>query len=551
MRILLILTFLVLCIVQCQTKAIKAASSLPRLKSPIQKVEKLSNAPLSREDLVSIEVTAKDARNPEPTALSLAKWNGLQCILGGALVHLTFGSCYCWGSFLSYIPPYLRYFDNAKLSTAAGSPPDALYVLPFTFIAQSIGMPLGPLLLKYLGSKLTLLLSSWIVALAVYLSSYQRTLSSFLVTYAGLFGLGIGLGYTAPMIAGWKWLPNSKGLVSGGILAGFGAGGFLFSLLGSKLINPNAISTQLNGKFSSEITDRFPIMLRTLAVIYFFISTIGSLLLVEAPPPSAVVVPKEEPFLPSAGQMSTPLPATATGLSLKEALQSSQFWLMWIMMFCSGIGGLNTASVYKQFAATSSVLAGDHFQTLVGGIGALFNGSGRLLWGILADKIGFKSCFTLLTVLQCIFMSTYEYSSVSKVILLLILLLFLQFITFRFLFYFSFLHYHHVFPLFLSFFQSYFALNTFLLFFCLAGNLALVPPATLKLFGTKAGTTIYGLLFSAFAVASISGGFLTKSLVKVYGFGLIFKIMAGMSLVSMLLASRLTPITSYEQSSIE
>jgi OFA family oxalate/formate antiporter-like MFS transporter len=430
MRILLVFTFLVLCIVQCQTKAIKAASSLTRLKSPIQKVEKLSNAPLSRKDLVSIEATAKDAGNPELTALSQAKWNGLQCILGGALVHLTFGSCYCWGSFLSYIPPYLRYFDNAKLSSAAGSPPDALYVLPFTFIAQSIGMPLGPLLLKYLGSKLTLLLSSWIVALAVYLSSYQRTLSSFLLTYAGLFGLGIGLGYTAPMIAGWKWLPNSKGLVSGGILAGFGAGGFLFSLLGSKLINPNGISTQLNGKFSSEITDRFPIMLRTLAVIYFFISTIGSLLLVEAPPPSAISVSKEEPFLPNARQMSTPLITTATGLSLKEALQSSQFWLMWIMMFCSGIGGLNTASVYKQFAATSSVLAGDHFQTLVGGIGALFNGSGRLLWGILADKIGFKSCFTLLTVLQCIFMSTYEYSSVSKVILLLILLLFLHFTHF-------------------------------------------------------------------------------------------------------------------------
>jgi OFA family oxalate/formate antiporter-like MFS transporter len=422
MKILLIFVFLLFCVIYGETKSINGVSSLSRLKSPIQKVRKVNSSPLSRSDRLPAAVTANDVRNQDPATLSQAKWKGLQCILGGALVHLTFGSCYCWGSFLSYIPPYLRYFDNAKLSTAADSPPDALYVLPFTFIAQSIGMPLGPLLLKYLGSKLTLLLSAWIVAAAVYLSSYQRTLSSFLITYAGLFGLGIGLGYTTPMMAGWKWLPNSKGLVSGGILAGFGAGGFLFSLLGSKLINPNGISTGLNGKFSSEITDRFPQMLRILAVIYFAISTIGSLLLIEAPPALPVTTPKEEPFLTNSAttQTSSPTTITPTGLSLKEALQSSQFWLMWIMMFCSGIGGLNTASVYKQFAATSTVLAGDNFQTLVGGIGALFNGSGRLLWGIFADQIGFKRCFTLLTVLQCIFMSTYEYSSVSKVIYFLV-----------------------------------------------------------------------------------------------------------------------------------
>lgn len=34
----------------------------------------------------------------------------------------------------------------------------------------------------------------------------------------------IGIAYTAPMAAGWKFKPNNKGLVSGGILAGFGSG---------------------------------------------------------------------------------------------------------------------------------------------------------------------------------------------------------------------------------------------------------------------------------------------------------------------------------------
>ena len=61
----------------------------------------------------------------------------------------------------------------------------------------------------------------------------------------------VGLGYTSPMIAGWKWLPNQKGLVSGVILTGFGAGGFFFNLIGTKFVNPNGLDV-VAGKFPEE-----------------------------------------------------------------------------------------------------------------------------------------------------------------------------------------------------------------------------------------------------------------------------------------------------------
>ena len=65
-----------------------------------------------------------------------------------------------------------------------------------------------------------------------------------------------------------------------------------------------------------------------------------------------------------------------------------------------------------------------------------------------------------------------------------------------------------------------FGANTCVLFFCLAGNLALMPAATQRMFGLKAGATIYGLIFSAFGIASVVGGVLTKSLIKSLGWNL-------------------------------
>ena len=58
------------------------------------------------------------------------------------------------------------------------------------------------------------------------------------------------------------------------------------------------------------------------------------------------------------------------GLTVGQALGTQQFWLLWSMIITCATAGLNTAAVYKQFAATSAALTGDEFQALVGGIGA-------------------------------------------------------------------------------------------------------------------------------------------------------------------------------------
>jgi predicted MFS family arabinose efflux permease len=87
-------------------------------------------------------------------------------------------------------------------------------------------------------------------------------------------------------------------------------------------------------------------------------------------------------------------------------------------------------------------------------------------------------------------------------------------------------------------------------FFLLAGNFALIPPATQRLFGAKNGPLIYGLVYSAFGVASVGGNYLSKFLNAKYGSDKVFMIMGLMSMVSTILTIVLKPLKSLASSQL-
>ncbi|GMH70215.1 hypothetical protein TrLO_g1607 [Triparma laevis f. longispina] len=151
--------------------------------------------------------------NPPLYSLSVAPL----AILGGFLTHLTLGTLYCWGNFQSYLPPSMKYFAGL----AGAGTPDSLYVIPLGMVFMCIGMPISSFFQAKLGLPLSMLFGSLLMAGGVYLSSFATTLASFMLTYAVMFGFGVGLAYTAPIVAGWKHFPDRRGLVSGCILGGF------------------------------------------------------------------------------------------------------------------------------------------------------------------------------------------------------------------------------------------------------------------------------------------------------------------------------------------
>lgn len=473
-------------------------------------------------------VAAKAVSKAEKKATSLIPDNlrGPACILGGALAHLTFGSVYCWGNFQSYSPTNLRFFDGKE---HPGVTPDAAFIMPAYFLGQCLAMPFGPLVVQRLGARATMFLGSYIMALAVFLSSFVNKLSLFMALYGALFGAGVGVAYTAPMIAGWAWMPKAKGLVSGAILTGFGAGGFLFSLIGTAMANPKKLDP-VGGKFPPEVYAQFPIMLRKLALIFAALQTVGGLFVTEPPK------------IPAAkGKKVVEVP----GVTVGAALKTTQFWLMWMMIVTSASAGLNVASMFKQFASIQPALKGDSYQAFVGGMGALFNGVGRLFWGSVSDKIGFKMSFTILTLLQALIQVFYNQSGSSK---------------------------------------PTFMVANCLSYFCLAGTFAMMPPAIQRMFGPKNGALIYGVIYSAFGVASVGGSYLSKvgplmmvdkqflrflpfllsltnrthlpfpfptqTLLASFGWDSIFRVLAGVSVFATLLTSSLAPLVSLPTSSV-
>ena len=105
---------------------------------------------------------------------------------------------------------------------------------------------------------------------------------------------GVGLAYTAPIVAGWKHFPSRRGLVSGCILGGFGSGGFLFNLVGSSLANPDSLALDPATKlFPDAVYANFPNMLRKLAVIYASMQLVGAAMLKVAGLPQAAVAAKK------------------------------------------------------------------------------------------------------------------------------------------------------------------------------------------------------------------------------------------------------------------
>lgn len=79
----------------------------------------------------------------------------------------------------------------------------------------------------------------------VFISSFMTNHVWFIIFYSVIYGSGIGLAYFTPLVCGWEWMPERKGLVSGIVIGGFGFGSFFFGLLSMQIVNPGNASPTL------------------------------------------------------------------------------------------------------------------------------------------------------------------------------------------------------------------------------------------------------------------------------------------------------------------
>ncbi len=163
-------------------------------------------------------------------------------------------------------------------------------------------------------------------------------------------GLGIGCGYVCPIATAVKWFPRHRGLVSGLAVAGYGGGAIVLA---------TAVEMLLNRGWA------LPVIFRTIGVIYGSIIISAGLLL----------------FLPAHASSLRALP-----FRRRVLLRDRRFWALCVGLGCATLPGVmvigNLKPIGLSFGLSSAMAAA--------GVGALALGNalGRILWGLLHDRLG-------------------------------------------------------------------------------------------------------------------------------------------------------------------
>lgn len=202
----------------------------------------------------------------------------------------------------------------------------------------------------------------------------------FLLTYGLLSGMGLGVGYIAPISTLIKWFPDRRGMATGMAVMGFGAGALITAPVAASLMN------------SVGVSNTFYI----LGVSYFTLIVLGA----------AYIAPPPEGWMPNGMQQAIDsgkkvMKKDLAQLTAKEAVKTPRFWMVWSMMLINVSAGIMIISVASPMSQELAGLTAAGAATLVGIMG-IFNGGGRLGWAAISDYIGRPAVFTTFFVLQLI-----------------------------------------------------------------------------------------------------------------------------------------------------
>jgi nitrate/nitrite transporter NarK len=93
-----------------------------------------------------------------------------------------------------------------------------------------------------------------------------------------------------------------------------------------------------------------------------------------------------------------------------QIVKTREFWILWTTFFLNtqAIGYIN--SMYKAYGQV--FIKDDHFLAVVGAFAAIFNASGRVFWGHLCDKFGYRSCMVVVTIAMALLYLTFGFAPV-------------------------------------------------------------------------------------------------------------------------------------------
>lgn len=278
-------------------------------------------------------------------------------LTASCIINLCIGSLYAWSVLAGPMAEYLSALNNVKLT-----PKDLSIVF---IIANSVGpitMISGGKINDTLGPKMVVLIGGLMFGGGMFLSGFATSIPFLIVTYSLLLGLGLGMVYGATISTSVKFFPDRRGLVGGLTTATFG--------ISSVIIPP--IATMIIAAYGP--TAAFKII-----GAFFTVAICASAALIEKCPADFIPEGWTPPVLKSG--------AAPVNKDWKEMLSAPVFYVMISLLTCGAFAALMfipmIAPIAKNMIGLSVAGATAAVSTL-----ALFNVLGRILAGIISDKIG-------------------------------------------------------------------------------------------------------------------------------------------------------------------
>ena len=235
----------------------------------------------------------------------------------------------------------------------------------------------GGLLQRKIKVRYEMWLSAVLLATGFLIASHASSIVMVYIGFGGFAGLGAGFAYNAVMSSVSRWFPDKQGFVSGILLMGFGFSTFLVGKIYAAVVdgtNSGAGASWQQCFFVFGI-----LLLVVMAIAGFFTAKPG----LDFVPPAASDTAKAK---------AAPYEEVAT----RDMLKRSSFWLMFLWAILISVAGLSVIFLGRPIAvAAVPALSAGSVATAVGLI-SIFNGIGRIIFGWLFDRIGYK-----LTLLIC------------------------------------------------------------------------------------------------------------------------------------------------------
>lgn len=407
-------------------------------------------------------------------------------VVGAILIQLALGNLYAWSVFTTQLVESDWTKTQTQIVFSVG-----VAVFAIVMVIAGRMMP------KYGPRKLTIASAialglGYVIAGLLGAENYLTTL-----IFVGIVGgAGIGLGYVVPIAVGIRWYPDKKGLITGLAVAGFGFGATLWMALAGKLGSLGGGELIKNIGLSNTFI--------VLGIIFLVIILVGSIWM--AFPPADW---KPEGWKPAESKKDSKS-GGLVDLTSGEMLKTIQFYLI-VLTYAFGAGaGLMSIGLMKlwpmeamQANGIPKEVAGAAATLAMAIFFALFNGLGRILWGMISDKLGRKWSIAIMMATQGVFVILFQWMAGSQVTL-------------------------YIFAMLIGF--NY------------GGLFSLFPTITADLYGNKNFGQNYGWVFLAYAIGGIIFPILGGKLGDMGNFPLAFTICGILCFVAVITILMVKPL---------